>query len=142
MCDLGIICVWPQVEHQVLPLQTFAHYAATSNTSLVLWGRGLVLDRSVEKLYHTSSWQLGSAMTVWLQFPIVSQPLLCLQAPLSDDVLPWLEEVALNEQGHALFTRHAGSSLPCPAIDFDEGEPGCSPASLCCLLSWQELCLE
>lgn len=58
----------------------------------------------------------------------MSHPVLTLQAPLSDDVLPWLEEVALNEQGHALFTRHAGSSLPCPAIDFDEGEPGCSPA--------------
>eukprot|EP00891_Asterochloris_glomerata_P009604 jgi/Astpho2/9604/Aster-03876 len=49
------------------------------------------------------------------------KPVGCRKAPLSDDVLPWLEEVALNEQGHALFTRHAGSSLPCPAIDFDEG---------------------
>lgn len=33
----------------------------------------------------------------------------------------WLQEVALNEQGHALFTRHAGSSIPCPAIDFTGG---------------------
>ena len=65
-----------------------------------------------------------------------------LQAPLSDDVLPWLEEVALNEQGHALFTRHAGSSLPCPAIDFDEGEPGRSPATLSCLLSWHQIYVD
>lgn len=41
------------------------------------------------------------------------------------DILPkykgWLQEVALNEQGHALFTRHAGSDIPCPAIDFVGG---------------------
>jgi len=42
-------------------------------------------------------------------------------AKLTNKTRPFLEEVALNEQGHALFTRHAGSSLPCPLIDFDEG---------------------
>ena len=32
-----------------------------------------------------------------------------------------MEEVALNEQGHALFTRNAGSALPCPQVDFTGG---------------------
>ena len=32
-----------------------------------------------------------------------------------------MQEVALNEQGHAAFTRAAGSNLPCPAIDFTGG---------------------
>jgi len=43
------------------------------------------------------------------------------KANLTERTRPFLEEVALNEQGHALFTRHAGSRLPCPLIDFDEG---------------------
>ena len=25
------------------------------------------------------------------------------------------------QQGHVLFTRHAGSSIPCPQVDFAEG---------------------
>ena len=32
-----------------------------------------------------------------------------------------MEEIALNEQGHALFTRQAGSTIPCPLVDFDGG---------------------
>ena len=34
---------------------------------------------------------------------------------------PFMEEIALNEQGHALFTRQAGSTIPCPLVDFDGG---------------------
>ena len=29
--------------------------------------------------------------------------------------------MAQNEQGHALFTRQAGSTLPCPLVDFTGG---------------------
>ena len=43
------------------------------------------------------------------------------QANLSAQMLPFLEEIALNEQGHALFTRQAGSTQPCPTIDFTGG---------------------
>lgn len=43
------------------------------------------------------------------------------QANLSDEVRMFMMEVALNEQGHALFTRHAGGKNPCPYIDFDKG---------------------
>lgn len=43
------------------------------------------------------------------------------KAPLSEKYLSMMQEVALNEQGHALFTRHAGSANPCPVIDFDKG---------------------
>ncbi|EIE26936.1 hypothetical protein COCSUDRAFT_59434 [Coccomyxa subellipsoidea C-169] len=48
-------------------------------------------------------------------------PIGARKANLSDEVLPFMQEVALNEQGHALFTRQAGSDLPCPAIDFTGG---------------------
>jgi len=48
-------------------------------------------------------------------------PIGARKANLTDRTRPFLEEVALNEQGHALFTRHAGSKLPCPKIDFIEG---------------------
>jgi len=30
-------------------------------------------------------------------------------------------EIAVAAQGHALFTRAAGSNIPCPQIDFDNG---------------------
>ncbi|KAK9805704.1 hypothetical protein WJX72_012559 [[Myrmecia] bisecta] len=48
-------------------------------------------------------------------------PLGARKANLTEAVIPFMQEVALNEQGHALFTRHAGSKLPCPVIDFDGG---------------------
>ncbi|KAK9915059.1 hypothetical protein WJX75_004249 [Coccomyxa subellipsoidea] len=48
-------------------------------------------------------------------------PIGARKANLSDAVLPFMQEVALNEQGHALFTRQAGSDLPCPPIDFTGG---------------------
>ncbi|EIE26937.1 hypothetical protein COCSUDRAFT_59435 [Coccomyxa subellipsoidea C-169] len=48
-------------------------------------------------------------------------PIGARKANLSDAVLLYMQEVALNEQGHALFTRQAGSDLPCPPIDFTGG---------------------
>ncbi|KAK9915431.1 hypothetical protein WJX75_009080 [Coccomyxa subellipsoidea] len=48
-------------------------------------------------------------------------PIGARKANLSDAVLPFMQEVALNEQGHALFTRQAGSDLPCPPLDFTGG---------------------
>ncbi|KAK9823663.1 hypothetical protein WJX72_004516 [[Myrmecia] bisecta] len=42
-------------------------------------------------------------------------------ANLTAATIPYLQEVALQEQGHTLFTRHAGSNQPCPPIDFDGG---------------------
>ncbi|BDA43081.1 Desiccation-related protein PCC13-62 [Coccomyxa sp. Obi] len=48
-------------------------------------------------------------------------PIGARKASLSDAVQPFMEEVALNEQGHALFTRQAGGDLPCPPIDFTGG---------------------
>lgn len=48
-------------------------------------------------------------------------PLGAQKANLSYEVQAHMEEVALNEQGHALFTRAAGSTIPCPAIDFVGG---------------------
>jgi hypothetical protein len=48
-------------------------------------------------------------------------PIGAQKANISAENLPYMEEVALNEQGHALFTRHAGSSLPCPLVDFTGG---------------------
>ncbi|CAL5223508.1 g6035 [Coccomyxa viridis] len=43
------------------------------------------------------------------------------QAKLSQEVSSHLAEIALNEQGHALFTRQAGGDLPCPVLDFYGG---------------------
>lgn len=43
------------------------------------------------------------------------------KANLTERTRPFLEEVALNEQGHALLTRHLGSALPCPLVDYDAG---------------------
>jgi hypothetical protein len=43
------------------------------------------------------------------------------KANLTERTRPFLEEVALNEQGHALLTRHLGSDLPCPFVDYDAG---------------------
>lgn len=48
-------------------------------------------------------------------------PIGARKANLSPEVQMYLEEVALNEQGHALFTRQAGGQNPCPVIDFDGG---------------------
>ncbi|CAL8468921.1 g8462 [Coccomyxa elongata] len=48
-------------------------------------------------------------------------PIGARKANLSDQVQSHMEEIALNEQGHALFTRQAGSSLPCPQVDFTGG---------------------
>lgn len=48
-------------------------------------------------------------------------PIGARKANLTNATLPFLEEVALNEQGHALLTRQAGSVIPCPLIDFDGG---------------------
>lgn len=48
-------------------------------------------------------------------------PMGARKAPLSEKYLSMMQEVALNEQGHALLTRHAGSANPCPVIDFDGG---------------------
>jgi hypothetical protein len=42
-------------------------------------------------------------------------------ANLTERSRPYLQEVALNEQGHALAARHLGSILPCPPIDFING---------------------
>lgn len=39
------------------------------------------------------------------------------KANVSAANLPYAQEVALNEQGHALFARQAGGRYPCPAID-------------------------
>ncbi|KAK9819242.1 hypothetical protein WJX81_003477 [Elliptochloris bilobata] len=43
------------------------------------------------------------------------------KANLSTEALPFAQEIALQEQGHALFTRAAGSQIPCPQMDFDGG---------------------
>lgn len=43
------------------------------------------------------------------------------KANLSPEALPFVQEIALSEQGHALLTRQAGSVAPCPYIDFDKG---------------------
>ena len=48
-------------------------------------------------------------------------PIGARQANLTEATRPFLEEVALNEQGHALFTRQAGSTIPCPLVDFTAG---------------------
>ncbi|KAL3146076.1 hypothetical protein ABBQ38_015425 [Trebouxia sp. C0009 RCD-2024] len=48
-------------------------------------------------------------------------PLGARAANLTEMTRPFMEEVALNEQGHALFTRQAGSTIPCPLVDFDGG---------------------
>jgi hypothetical protein len=48
-------------------------------------------------------------------------PIGARKANLSQEVESHLMEVALNEQGHALFTRQAGGDLPCPALDFTGG---------------------
>ncbi|KAK9812048.1 hypothetical protein WJX73_001087 [Symbiochloris irregularis] len=48
-------------------------------------------------------------------------PIGAQRANLSDTVRMYMEEVALNEQGHALFTRQAGGENPCPVIDFTGG---------------------
>jgi hypothetical protein len=48
-------------------------------------------------------------------------PIGAQKANLSATNLPYMEEVALNEQGHALFTRQAGGANPCPTIDFTGG---------------------
>ncbi|KAK9865943.1 hypothetical protein WJX84_012323 [Apatococcus fuscideae] len=46
------------------------------------------------------------------------------KANLSPRTRTLLEEVALSEQGHALFTRQAGSTIPCPYVDYDAGFNG------------------
>ncbi|KAK9838781.1 hypothetical protein WJX74_003291 [Apatococcus lobatus] len=43
------------------------------------------------------------------------------KANLSPRTKALLEEVALSEQGHALYTRQAGSTIPCPYVDYDKG---------------------
>ncbi|KAK9804578.1 hypothetical protein WJX73_002013 [Symbiochloris irregularis] len=43
------------------------------------------------------------------------------QANLTPRTRAILEEVALSEQGHALYTRQAGSTVPCPYVDYDKG---------------------
>ncbi|KAK9839115.1 hypothetical protein WJX74_009810 [Apatococcus lobatus] len=43
------------------------------------------------------------------------------KANLSSEVLSALTEVAVSEQGHALFTRHAGGVLPCPYVNYTAG---------------------
>ncbi|KAK9838436.1 hypothetical protein WJX84_012138 [Apatococcus fuscideae] len=43
------------------------------------------------------------------------------KANLSPDVTAALAEVAVSEQGHALFTRHAGGVLPCPLVNYTAG---------------------
>lgn len=48
-------------------------------------------------------------------------PMNARKANLSEHILPFIQEIALSEQGHALFTRHAGSDVPCPAIDYLAG---------------------
>lgn len=48
-------------------------------------------------------------------------PIGARKANLTAATIPYLQEVALNEQGHALFTRHAGGANPCPLVDFDGG---------------------
>ncbi|CAK0780436.1 hypothetical protein CVIRNUC_005053 [Coccomyxa viridis] len=48
-------------------------------------------------------------------------PIGARKANLSQEVASHLAEVALNEQGHALFTRQAGGNNPCPALDFTGG---------------------
>jgi hypothetical protein len=42
-------------------------------------------------------------------------------AAISATNRPFLEEIALNEQGHVTFTRAAGSAIPCPAADYITG---------------------
>ncbi|KAK9837750.1 hypothetical protein WJX74_004245 [Apatococcus lobatus] len=49
------------------------------------------------------------------------EPLGVRKANLSAEAMTYMEEVALNEQGHALFTRHAGSNLPCPLVNVTGG---------------------
>lgn len=48
-------------------------------------------------------------------------PLGAQKANLSATNLPYMQEIALNEQGHALFTRQAGGANPCPLVDFVGG---------------------
>ncbi|KAK9862594.1 hypothetical protein WJX84_000232 [Apatococcus fuscideae] len=43
------------------------------------------------------------------------------KANLSPEVLAPLTEVAVSEQGHALFTRHAGGKNPCPFVNYTAG---------------------
>jgi hypothetical protein len=52
------------------------------------------------------------------------KPIGARKANLSPEVLPFAQEVALSEQGHALFTRQAGSTIPCPVIDLVGGFNG------------------
>jgi len=44
-------------------------------------------------------------------------PMGAMKANISAGNLPYMEEVAPNEQGHALFTRQAGGANPCPPTD-------------------------
>ncbi|KAA6426930.1 MAG: hypothetical protein FRX49_03254 [Trebouxia sp. A1-2] len=48
-------------------------------------------------------------------------PIGARKANLSDAVEPYMQEIALSEQGHALFVRQAGGYLPCPLVDFTGG---------------------
>ncbi|KAK9841033.1 hypothetical protein WJX81_006662 [Elliptochloris bilobata] len=50
-----------------------------------------------------------------------SAPLGAKAANLTEATRPFLEEIALTEQGHLLFTRQAGSTDPCPLVDFEGG---------------------
>lgn len=45
------------------------------------------------------------------------QPIGARRANLTEKTLPYLQEVALNEQGHALLTRQMGGKNPCPVTD-------------------------
>lgn len=49
------------------------------------------------------------------------KPIGARKANLTYETEMFLQEVALNEQAHALFTRQAGGTNPCPLIDFDGG---------------------
>ncbi|DBA90435.1 TPA: hypothetical protein ACH3X1_003706 [Trebouxia sp. C0004] len=51
-------------------------------------------------------------------------PIGARKANLSDRVEPYMQEIALSEQGHALFVRQAGGYLPCPQVDFTGGFNG------------------
>lgn len=48
-------------------------------------------------------------------------PIGAQKANLSPQYQPFAEEIALGEQGHALFTRQAGGANPCPATDITGG---------------------
>ncbi|KAL3144311.1 hypothetical protein ABBQ32_14189 [Trebouxia sp. C0010 RCD-2024] len=51
-------------------------------------------------------------------------PIGARKANLSPEVTPYMQEIALSEQGHALFVRQAGGVLPCPQVDFVGGFNG------------------